>query len=282
MTSLDDHLRDLFQSVGPDAAELRGDVRQVRARVRRRTLRRRAVFGAVAAAIVAGGGLLIRGEGDDVRTDVPPVSRPETAVTTAPGRSTTEPTGTTSPNSSTNSTSSTSTSTSTSTTPPAPSIRDVALGEATYAAACAGYDDTRAAELSRGSAQLPIGSGSHYEVDLGAVGYADADGDGDGDEDALLLLRCTFAGADTDNTAQLRAYRATGDGSIEQIGTSQVIEHVFSATAEGQRITVVVEKYEAGDAACCPSSAAREVWRFDGRQFVLEQTTPTSTPNTPG
>jgi hypothetical protein len=161
-----------------------------------------------------------------------------------------------------------------------PSIRDVVFGEASYAAACAGYDDNRSADLRGGSAQLSIGSGSHYEVDLGPVGYADADGDGD--EDAVLLLRCTFAGASTDNNAQLRAYRVTGDGSIEQIGTPQVIEHDFSATAEGQRITVVVEKYEAGDAACCPSSAAREVWRFDGSRFVMDQTTPATTPNTPG
>jgi hypothetical protein len=284
MTSLDDRLRDLYASSGPDAAELDGDLRQVRTRVRQRALRRRAAIGAVAAAIVAGGAFLLvnRDGGDEVRTDLPPVTEAEVSTTTAPAPSTTDPTagasGTTVA-STTTSTSSTTTTSSSTTTPPVPSIREVALGEATYANACPGFDDGRSATLQGGMANLPAGSGVTHEVSLGPVGYADIDGDGG--DDAMLLLRCVFVGASTDSTAQLRAYRATGGGSIEQIGASQLIEHDFSATADGRRITVVVEKFEPGDAMCCPSSAASEVWRFDGSGFVLEDSTPTTTPNTP-
>jgi hypothetical protein len=272
MTSLDDHLRELFASSGPDAAELQGDVRDVRARlqVRRRTVRRRAALVAVAAAVVAGGVFLVASphRGDDVI--MPATStRPDQSTTssTAGHPSTTDPTQTTSSRTS----SSTTPPNSETSAPPAPSIHDIALGEATYAEACSGDDQHRSAALHGGSAQLPIGPGSRYEVSLGPVGYGDADGDGH--EDAVLLLRCDFVGATSDSTSQLRAYRATDGGSLEQVGSSQDVGHVINATTDGLRLTVDVDVFEPTDPACCPSSSARQVWRFDGRRFVLDQST---------
>jgi hypothetical protein len=281
MTSLDDHLRELFASGGPDAAELQGDVRDVRARLlaRRRTVRRRAALVAVAAAIAGAVFLLASPHRDDDVIMPATTTRPDRSTTTATRPSTTDHAQTTFDRTSTSTTSSTS-STSETSAPPAPSIRDVVLGEATYTAACTGDDQQRTAALRGGSARLPIGPGSYYEVRLGPVGYADVDGDGD--EDAVLVLHCDFVGADSDTSAQLRAYQTTADGAIEQIGTSLAIEHETAASADGARITVDVDKYGPTDPLCCPSSTAREVWRFDGRRFVLERSTPITTPGVSG
>jgi hypothetical protein len=281
MMSLDDRLRDLFESSGPDVAELRGDLRQVRARVRQRTLRRRAAFGAVAAAIVAGGAfLLLDGDiGDDVRTDVPPADESTTTIT-APDPTTTEDPasgpGTTVTSTSSSTSTSTSSSTTTTTAPPGPSIRDVDLREATYANSCPGWDDDRPATLSGGVADLPAGDGVTHQVHLDAVGYGDADGDGD--EDAVVMLGCSFLGTSTGNSGVLRAYQATADGSIEQIGSSHLFEHprapAGTPTAAGLSITVHLDVFAPTDGMCCPSSAVNETWRFDGTDFVLTGSTP--------
>jgi hypothetical protein len=276
MTSLDDQLRDLFHSASPEAEALQGDVAQVRARLRRRIRRTRLAMGAAAAAVVAVGGLLLTGPGDkdSVVTDDTTTSRPESRSSTTDGTSTTGSSEPAAPPSAT--TGSTTTTSGTPPPPPTPSIRDVALGEATYAEACAGFGDGRSASLSGGTARLPIGDGAFYVVDLGPVGYADVDGDAD--DDAVVLLRCTFAGASTDNNVQLRAYRVGSDGQLEQVGPSQLVEHVHEATADGPTVTVTADKYGADDPACCPSAGAREVWRFDDGRFVMIDTTPIPPP----
>jgi hypothetical protein len=160
-------------------------------------------------------------------------------------------------------------------------MRDVALGEATYANACPGYDDSRSATLHGGAASLAVEPGVTHEVSLGPVGYADADGDGD--EDAVLLLRCMFAGAGTDSSAELRAYRVGRDGGIEQVGASHLFKdprQPQTATADGLSIMVDLDVFAATDPACCPSSAVRETWRFDGSGFVLTASTPLARPGT--
>jgi hypothetical protein len=277
MMSLDDQLRDLFQAEGPDAAELQGDVQQVRAEVRRRTFRRRAAFGAIAAAVVAAGALVLTGvhAGDDVRTDLPPVTEQETTTTTAPRTSTTDGTGVTTGSGSPSSSTSTPSST---TTPPAPpDIRDIALGDATYTQACAGFGNTQSATLNGGTARLSSG-GNTYDVTLGPVGYADADGDGD--EDAVLLLGCKVTAATQDDSAQLRAYRTTSGGGIEQIGSSQLVEHIQpDPTADGLSITVERVEYADADPDCCPSMRFQEIWTFDGGAFEKTFSTPVAFPD---
>jgi hypothetical protein len=280
MTPLDDHLRDLFQAEGPDAAELQGDVRPVRAEVRRRTFRRRAAFGTIAAAIVAAGALVLTGlhRGDDVRTDVPPSGEHDTTTTTAPRTSSTQAPGTTAAGSgSASPPSSTSTSSST-ISPPPPAIRDIDLGGATFTEACAGFGDTRSATLHGGTARLGGSGEDIYDVSLGPVGYADADGDGD--EDAVLMLRCKVTAATQNNGAQLRAYRATSGGGIEQIGSSKVIEHDQpDATADGLSITIERAELAPGDPDCCPSRMFQEVWAFDGSGFEATSSTPVAFPD---
>ena len=158
-------------------------------------------------------------------------------------------------------------------------MRDVDLGSATFANSCPGYDDSRSATLLGGEASLPAGAGATHEVSLGAVGYGDVDGDGA--DDAVLLLRCHFVGAGVDSSGELRAYRARPDGGIEQIGAGHLFEHPRepqAATAEALRITVDLDVYADTDPLCCPSSGAREVWRFDGSGFVRESSTPIAPP----
>ena len=286
MMSLDDRLHDLFESSGPDVDELRGDLRQVRARVRQRSLRRRAAFGAVAAAVVAGGAfLLLDGDiGDDVRTDAPPATEPESTTTASPTTETTGSAGapgTTATSTSSTSTSSTTTSSTTSTTaPPGPSMRNIDLGEATHPNACPGYDDSRSAALRGGVASLPVSDGVTHEVRLEAVGYGDADGDGD--EDAVIMLKCIFLGADSDNSGLVRAYRATAGGGFEQIGNQHLFEYPEepngATSSSGLSVTLDLDLYDADDGLCCPSTGARQTWRFDGTNFVLTNSTPISPP----
>jgi hypothetical protein len=282
MMSLDDQLRDLFQAEGPDAADLQGDVQLVRAEVRRRTFRRRAALGTIAAAVLAAGALLLTGihRGDDVRTDVPPSGEHDTTTTTAPGPSSTDGTGTgTGTGTTTGPSSTTSSSTpSTTTTPPVPAIRDIDLGEATFTQACAGLGDTRSATLHGGTARLGSSGENIYDISLGPVGYADADGDGD--EDAVLMLRCQVTAATQNNAAQLRAYRATSGGGIEQIGSSKVIEHDQpDPTADGLSITVERVEYATGDPDCCPSKQFQEIWTFNGSAFEKTFSTPIAFPD---
>jgi hypothetical protein len=151
----------------------------------------------------------------------------------------------------------------TTTAPPRPSIRDVDFGDMTYDSAC----DGRAATLIGGTARLPDTVETHYEVTLAAVGYADAEGDGD--EDALVLLQCTFVGPETDDSLQLRVYRIAADGQAAMIGSPKDLEGYENSSVEGMTATVVVDKYPGGIPDCCPTSRAREVWRFDGSAFVL-------------
>lgn len=262
MTSLDDRLRHLFLSGSPAPDELQGDVRQVRAEVRHRRLRRRALSGAVAAAVVVvvgGGGLLLadRDRDDDVMIT-------ETTTTDA------DPSTTTSTTTGTTTATAPSTDPPTSVPTPQVSIRDVDLGAATFTEACAGFGDRRTATLDGGAARLPD-DGYFYEVSLGPVGYADADGDGD--DDAVVVLRCVFAGGSTDSNAQLRAYGVGDDGRLAQIGASQLLEHDGEATVDGLTSTVTRLVFGPDDAACCPSSAVREVWRFDGGRFQLIDST---------
>jgi hypothetical protein len=117
-----------------------------------------------------------------------------------------------------------------------------------------------------------------YDISLGPVGYADADGDGD--EDAVLLLRCQVTAATQNNAAQLRAYRATSGGGIEQIGSSQLIEHDLPGpTADGLSITVEHDEFAAGDADCCPSGRFQEIWTFGGGAFEKTFSTPIAFPD---
>jgi hypothetical protein len=286
MTFDDEELRGLFQASGPSASELAGDVRQVRVRARQRALRRRAAFGAVAASVIGLGGFLLLGPpgGDDVvindHVDEPSTTttEPEPTTTSSPSSTTTSSTSTTSPTTTTSST------TTTTAPPPGLSMREVDLDSATFANACPSYDDQgRSVTLSGGSASLSGGTGVTLAVSLDAVSYADADSDGD--EDAVLLLRCDFMGASSDQSGVLRAYRATDGGGIEQIGSSRELAHprspYGSASASGLSITVVVEIFGPEDGLCCPSSAARETWTFGGGAFARTGNTPTSTPNTP-
>lgn len=271
MTSLDDRLRHHVRAAGPSPDVLQGDLRQVRAEVGRRRVRRRILSGAAAATVVvAGGGLLLadRDRDDDVviteTTD--DADRAATTSTTTGGTTTTTPTAP-------------------STDPPISvpaaqvSIRDVDLGAATYGEACAGFGDRRAVTLDGGTAGLP-GDSFSYEVSLGAVGYADVDGDGD--DDAVVVLRCTFAGASTDTNAQLRAYGLDDDGRLEQIGASQLLEHDRETTIDGLTATVTRLVFGPEDPACCPSSAVREVWRFGGGRFELVDSSPLPPPGASG
>jgi hypothetical protein len=268
MTTLDDKLHELFTTSGPDDADLQGDVRQVHAEVRRRTLRRRTTYGVLAAAAVAAGAFLLidMDAGGRVDTDVPPVTESETP-TTAPAPSTTAPTSTTA---STTTTSSTSTSNTTaSTAPPGPSIQDVALGEATFADACRGFEGVdRTVTLHGGAASFDGQPGITYEVSLGAVSYVDADSDGD--TDAVLFLECDFNGGDFERSGDLRVYSLGSDGGIEELGASHPFvapREPTRATIAGVSATVDVNVFADGDPACCPSSAVRERWTFDGDSF---------------
>jgi hypothetical protein len=278
MTTLDDKLRDLFTTSGPDDAELQGDLRQVHTEVRRRSLRRRATYGLVAAAAVAAGAFLVIGRDtrDRVDTDLPPATQPETS-TTAPGPSTTARTSTTLGTTTTASTS-TSSSTPSSTAAPGPSIHDVDLFAATYVEACRGFEGIdQTVTLQGGEASFDDAPGFTYEVSLGPVSYVDADSDGD--EDAVLFLWCNFNGGSFERSGDLRAYRLGSDGQIEEIGASHPFvapREPMQATVAGVSATVDVNVFADGDPSCCPSSAVRERWTFDGDSF--EKTNSTALP----
>jgi hypothetical protein len=248
MTSLDDRLRDLIRSGGPDAGSLRGDVTEVRARARRRTLRRRAAVGALGTVMVVLGaaGVVWAGASSAPNVVSDDTTLPQSPPSTVP----------------------------TTTAPPRPSIRDVDFGDMTYDLVC----DGRAATLTDGIARLPDTAESHFDVTLGAVSYADAEGDGD--EDALVLLQCTFIGAETDSTLQLRVYGMGSGGEASLIGSPQDLENYQNSSVEGMTATVVVDQYAGGVPDCCPTSRAREVWRFDGSAFVLESSTQIPQPGT--
>jgi hypothetical protein len=141
----------------------------------------------------------------------------------------------------------------------------------TYDAACAGFGEDRAATLTAGIAQIPETDESHYEVSLGPVGYADAAGDGD--EEALVLLHCTFVGAEVDTSLQLRVYGIDAGGQVGPIGSPQIFEHDQEALVDGMTATITIDRHRVGDPACCPSDRFREVWRFDGSAFVTVSST---------
>jgi hypothetical protein len=167
-------------------------------------------------------------------------------------------------------------------------MRNVDLESATYTDACGafGNDETRlddgSVTLSGGSASIPIETNVTYDVALEAVGYGDADGDGD--EDAVVFLSCTFNGQKQTSGGLIRVYRATPDGGIEQIGstrtfgvpTYELYETSTSdaTSASGLSITVDLVVFADGDASCCPSSAVRETWTFNGSAFDKTGSTP--------
>jgi hypothetical protein len=152
-------------------------------------------------------------------------------------------------------------------TTPGPSVRDVDFGAATYPAPCPTYDGG-SVTLSGGRATVPLGSSARLDVYLGPVGYADADGDGD--EDAIVSVRCDFVGADADSGALVAAYRAGPGGEPEPIGSPRTFEHVQSLSVSGLTVTVTVDRYDADDPACCPSSRVQQTWVFDGQAFRLQ------------
>jgi hypothetical protein len=240
MTSLDDRLRDLIRSGGPDAERLQGDVTEVRARNRRRARRSRAAAGALGSVVVVLGvaGVVWAGAGRGPNVVSDDTTLPQSPPSTVP----------------------------TTVAPPRPSIRDVEFGALTYDSVC----DGRSATLTGGIASLPDTDESHYEVTLGAVGYAD--GDGDGEEDALVLLHCTFIGWETDSTLQLRAYGIDAGGQAELIGTPEELRHDANSSVEGMTATVTLDRPRSGEPTCC-SYRFREVWRFDGSRFVLDSST---------
>ncbi|HEY7068895.1 MAG TPA: hypothetical protein VH479_02225 [Acidimicrobiales bacterium] len=240
MTSLDDRLRDLIRSGGPDTERLQGDVTEVRALTRRRARRRRAVAGALGSVVVVLGvaGVVWAGAGRGPNVVSDDTTLPQAPPSTVP----------------------------TTVAPPRPSIRDVDFGELTYDSVC----DGRSATLTGGIATLPDTDESRYDVTLGAVGYADADGDGE--EDALVSLQCTFIGAETDSTLQLRVYGIGAGGGAELIGSPKDLEHDANSSIEGMTATVILDRPGEGDPICC-SDRFREVWRFDGSGFVLDSST---------
>jgi hypothetical protein len=226
----------------------------VRRRVRRRQVRHRALAGSLAAAVIVVTGLAWQGSGDDG------------GVVIAPGEtSTTEST----------TTSSTTTSSNTSTTWPLGdrfSIHNLNLADWTYAPPCPG--DDRPATLVDGSAELPIGDGARYVVELGPFDYAEVGGQ----EVAVVALTCEFIGANVDVSASLQAYAVGPADGYVQVGTGQMLEHVHDISADSSSVTADLDVYAADDAQCCPSSGARETWRFDGDGFTLVDSTPIPPP----
>jgi hypothetical protein len=122
--------------------------------------------------------------------------------------------------------------------------------------------------LVGGSGENVVSGGASVLAELGPVSYADADGDGA--EEALVIVECSWAGADSDTGLLAAVYRAGAGGQPEQVGNHLTLAHTRTPTVEGLSLTVDMDVYHPDDAHCCPSEGARQVWRFDGAAFQLE------------
>lgn len=161
---------------------------------------------------------------------------------------------------------------------PAHDIRAVDFGELTYpASAFACFSGPLAIDphadsvtLHNGAASEPI---SHTELALRAVLYADVDADGS--DDALVQLHCT-AGASLSADA-VSVYTATPTGSQllatlpapgpEVIGDFEPRVLDLAARPAGG-LSVVWERWEAGQAHCCSGAEAEVHYRWDGSSLA--------------
>lgn len=265
----------------PDPHRADGSPAATAARAVRRSRVRRAALSVAALALV-GGMVTAQWPEDGDRVEiVPPAGHEErdrprpgassstTTSTTAPGRTTatSAPGGGTGEGQGPGTTAGAPEASEPADPPPAPGVRDIDFGSATYPAPCPAYDGG-AVTLAGGRASVPLGGGARLDVALGPVSYADADGDGD--EDALVVVRCDFAGADADSGALLAAYRAGANGQPEALGAPQALEHVHDVSARGLTVTATVDVYGPNDPACCPSSGAEQTWAFGGGGFTLQ------------
>ena len=146
--------------------------------------------------------------------------------------------------------------------PPKPDIRGVDFHNYPYSLSCGEPNQT--ITVRDGVWEDPRGE-SYGAVRGVVVQYGDVTGDGA--EDAVVEIACTFgAGSALSNVLVY----SVEDGSTTKVGQLEGLKP--SLDGAGQ-IVIWNTRSQPNEPRCCPSQFERAVYQYDGRIFVLTETT---------